>query len=134
MANKADKLRSLIGLCSSEGAWLIDAKGMNRTAYRAIVDTQAIKQNHGPEDSNLGWHEGIGLEWARAFVYASSFHPQNNTLSYFLLLSVCVCSVVEPCPALCSPMDCSPPGSPARGIFQARIPEWGAISSPRGSF
>ena len=39
MANKADKLRSLIGLCSSEGAWLIDAKGMNRTAYRAIVDT-----------------------------------------------------------------------------------------------
>ena len=32
------------------------------------------------------------LEWSRAFVHASSFHAQNNTLSHFLLLSVCVLS------------------------------------------
>ena len=25
-------------------------------------------------------------------------------------------------------MDCSPPGSPAHGIFQARVLEWGAIA------
>ena len=31
------------------------------------------------------------------------------------------------------PMDCSPPGSSVYGIFQARILEWGAISSSRGS-
>ena len=31
-------------------------------------------------------------------------------------------------------MDCSPPGSFVRGIFQARILEWVAISSSRGSF
>ena len=30
-------------------------------------------------------------------------------------------------------MDCSPPGSSVRGIFQARILEWVAISSSRGS-
>ena len=24
----------------------------------------------------------------------------------------------------CNPMDCSPPGSPVHGSFQARIPEW----------
>ena len=30
-------------------------------------------------------------------------------------------------------MDCSPPGSSVHGIFQARILEWVAISSPRGS-
>ena len=35
-------------------------------------------------------------------------------------------------PTLCSPMDCSPPGSSALGISQA-IPEWVAISYPRGS-
>ena len=29
-------------------------------------------------------------------------------------------------------MDCSPPGSSAHGIFQARIPEWIAISYSRG--
>ena len=34
---------------------------------------------------------------------------------------------------LCHPMDCSPPGSSAHGILQARILEWVAISSSRGS-
>ena len=34
---------------------------------------------------------------------------------------------------LCDPMNCSPPGSSARGILQPRILEWVAISSSRGS-
>ena len=34
---------------------------------------------------------------------------------------------------LCNPMDCSTPGSSVPGIFQARILEWVAISSSRGS-
>ena len=33
----------------------------------------------------------------------------------------------------CNPMDCSPPGSSAHGILQARILEWVAISFSRGS-
>ena len=37
------------------------------------------------------------------------------------------------CPTLCDPMDCSPPGSSVHRIFQARILEWVAISSSRGS-
>ena len=32
------------------------------------------------------------------------------------------------CLTLCDPMDCSPPGSSVRGIFQARTLEWGAIA------
>ena len=35
--------------------------------------------------------------------------------------------------ALCDPMDYSPPGSSVRGILQARILEWVAIPSSRGS-
>ena len=35
--------------------------------------------------------------------------------------------------ALCDPMDCSSPGSSVRGISQARILEWVAISFSRGS-
>ena len=31
------------------------------------------------------------------------------------------------------PMAFSPPGSLVHGIFQARVLEWGAIASPRGS-
>ena len=37
------------------------------------------------------------------------------------------------CPTLCNTMDCSPPGSPVPGIFQARVLEWVAISSSRRS-
>ena len=33
----------------------------------------------------------------------------------------------------CDPMDCSPPGSSAHGISQARILEWVAISFSKGS-
>ena len=40
----------------------------------------------------------------------------------------------QPSPTLCDPMDCSSPGSSVYGIFQARILEWVAISSPKGSF
>ena len=44
-----------------------------------------------------------------------------------------VCSLTHSCPALCGPMDCSPPGSFGHGLFQARILERVAISSSRGS-
>ena len=36
--------------------------------------------------------------------------------------------VAQSCPTLYDPMDCSLPGSAIRGIFQARILEWVAIS------
>ena len=36
--------------------------------------------------------------------------------------------VVQLCPTLSDPMDCSLPGSSIHGIFQARVLEWGAIA------
>ena len=44
-----------------------------------------------------------------------------------------MCVRAQACPTLCDPMDCSLPGSSVNGIFQARILEWVAISSSRGS-
>ena len=44
-----------------------------------------------------------------------------------------VFSVTQLCPALCNPKDCTSPGASVHGIFQARILEWVAISSSRGS-
>ena len=41
--------------------------------------------------------------------------------------------VVESCPTLCDPTDCSPPGSSVHGILQARILGWVAISFSTGS-
>ena len=50
-------------------------------------------------------------------------------LTHRTIWEVCVCVLVmQWCPALCDPMDCSPPGSSVHGIFQARILEWVAIS------
>ena len=47
---------------------------------------------------------------------------------------VCVCVwVTQLCLTLCGLMDYSPPGSSVRGILQARILKWIAISISRGS-
>ena len=52
---------------------------------------------------------------------------------WFKAVRVCVRLVAQSCRALCHPMDCSPPGSSVHRILQARILEWVAISSSRGS-
>ena len=41
--------------------------------------------------------------------------------------------ITQSCPALCYPMDCSPPVSSVLGIHQARILEWVVIPFFRGS-
>ena len=41
--------------------------------------------------------------------------------------------VAQSCPTLCNPMDCGLQGSSVHVIFQARVLEWVAISSSRGS-
>ena len=41
--------------------------------------------------------------------------------------------VTQSCPTLCDPMNCSLPGSSVYGILQARILEWVAMPSSRGS-
>ena len=41
------------------------------------------------------------------------------------------CVRAQSCLTLCSPMDCSLPGSSVHGIFQARILEWVSFPPPR---
>jgi len=59
--------------------------------------------------------------------------PGKNTGvgCHFLLQCMKVKSeseVAQSCQTLSDPMDCSLPGSSIRGIFQARVLEWGAIA------
>ena len=68
---------------------------------------------------------------------------QNGTkcLKKYNSQGVCVCAcahahvhfAAQSCLTLCDPLDCSPPGSSIHGILQARILEWVATSSSRGS-
>ena len=46
----------------------------------------------------------------------------------------CVCAkLLQSCPTLSDPIDCTPAGSSVHGILQARILEWTARPSSRGS-
>ena len=59
--------------------------------------------------------------------------PGKNTGvgCHFLLQCIKVKSeaeVTQSCLTFRNPMDCSLPGSSVRGIFQARVLEWGAIA------
>ena len=64
-------------------------------------------------------------------VYASEFSlMEMYLLPIFLQVFA---KLLQSCPTLCDPMDCSPPGSSAHGVIQARILEWVTKPSSRGS-
>ena len=55
------------------------------------------------------------------------WHYWVTSLSLFCFYDYC-CSVTQPCPTLCDPMDYT-----VRGILQARILDWAAFPFSRGS-
>ena len=57
----------------------------------------------------------------------------KETVILLLGLQLFCAKLLQFCPTLCNPTDCSPPGSSVRGILQARILEWVAMPSFRGS-
>ena len=61
-----------------------------------------------------------------------NWYPSLPTLCSYVILVCCVKSL-HSCLTPCDPMNCSPPGSCVHGIFQARILEWAAMPSSRGS-
>ena len=73
-----------------------------------------------------------GHTWALVGFTLSGW-PSGKFWSSRITMHVCMCSVAQACPTLCDPMDCSPPGSSRHEILQARLLEWGAIPSSRGS-
>ena len=61
---------------------------------------------------------------------------KNKTWSWLWLRSwtAAAAKSLQSCLTPCDPIDCGPPGSPVPGILQARIPDWVAMLSSRGSF
>ena len=58
----------------------------------------------------------------------------RRILSDFGFLLVLAAKLLQSCPTLCDPIDGSPPGSPVRGILQARILEVGCHALLQGIF
>ena len=50
----------------------------------------------------------------------------DDTLSS--VFAAAAAKLLQSCPTLCNPIDCSPPGSPVPGILQARTLEWVATA------
>ena len=65
------------------------------------------------------WSKKGNSDWLQSLQIPSLLESESEVTQSYL--------------TLCSPMDCSLPGSSIHGIFQARILEWVAISFSRGS-
>ena len=66
--------------------------------------------------------------WIKCYSFCSLWN--NYSRSYILGV---LCLVVQSYLTLCDFVDCSPPGSSLYGILQARILEWVAMPTSRGS-
>ena len=67
--------------------------------------------------------------WPRDWTHVSYFPALAGS---FFTISTTVCTkLLQWCPTLCDPLDCSLPDSSVRGILQARILEWVAIPFSR---
>ena len=56
------------------------------------------------------------------------------SLHFDIRMPACLpAKLLQLCPTLCNPMDCSLPGSSVHGILQARILDWVAMASSKGS-
>ena len=67
-------------------------------------------------------------------IHTYEFTPMSAYVKTYVIHNIWqLCPCAQSCLILCDIMDCSPPGSSVHGIFQARILEWVAISSSRGS-
>ena len=116
--------------------------------------TQSCPTLCNPMDCNLphfsvhGIFQARVLEWVAISFPRGSSQPRDGTwVSHIvgrrftiwatrevtLLLKYGLCLITQSCLTLCDPMDCSLPASSVRGDLQARILEWVAYPSSRGS-
>ena len=133
-----------------------DSPGKNtgvgcQALFQGIFPTQGSNPGllHGRQIHYHQSHQGSPriLEWLSYPFSRGSSPPRNRTwisciagrfltswaTNSLLTAEEDVCMHAQPCPTLCNPMDCSPPGSSVHGISQARVLEGVAMSFSRGS-
>ena len=91
---------------------------MDREAWHSTIHKVAKSQKWLSDWTELNWTEVIQL-----YIY-----------SFLVSLFICYhAKLLQSCPTLYDPMDCSLPGSSVHGIFLAIFLEWITISFSRGS-
>ena len=91
-----------------------------------------LEKEMATNSSILAWR----IPWTEERGRLQSMGSQRLRHDWATSLSECACVHVcaQSCLTLCDPMNCSLLGSSVQGIFLARILEWVAISSSRGSY
>ena len=77
------------------------------------------------------WHHSHPVAQAKNLChlwFSFTFFNSYLCLGEFTTFAVAIAKLLQSCPTLCDPIDCSPPGSPVPGILQARTLEWVAIA------
>ena len=76
----------------------------------------------------------LALITADVFSITPSTNKVGSSLFYFTYCAAAVAELLQLCPSLCDPMDCSLLASSVHGTLQAKILEWVAISFSKGIF
>ena len=84
----------------------------------------------GFSKSNQG---GLYYDLNHDKIHPDHFLKGQEFASLYFGSAAAAAKSLQSCPTLCDPIDRSPPGSPLPGILQARILEWVAMPSSRGS-
>ena len=104
-----------------------------------------LSQNSLLTDNSISSHAGgsstslFSISLCHQFLWLLPHKPLSKAIHVPFqslvspLISCCCCSVIPSCLTLGDPMDCSLPGPSIHGILQARILEWVAMPSSRGS-
>ena len=72
------------------------------------------------------------VKWI-TYISKSSLVSTRTGKSLLVFTTCMYAKLLQLCPTLCDPMDCSPACSSIQGILQVRILQWVAIPSSRGS-
>ena len=111
-------------------------KAKSPTSHTLVIWPQASSYSGPVPLLEAQWNHPLPRVFGR-------FKWETEIMAVVIIIDHCIlrgagccavlCLVAQSCPTLCDPMDCSPPGSSVRGILQARILEWVATPSSRGS-
>ena len=111
---------------------------MDREGWRAAVHGVAKSQtrlSNWTELKDIMHTKCLAVFHKNKSSITTTYHVLSLLLVLFLfsVLCVCVCKLLQSCLTLCDPMDCTLPDSSVHGILQARILEWIAMPSSKGS-
>ena len=93
------------------------------------------KGSRGPQLNLYRWERCHQMETFEEDILGG-WSGMNRNVDSYSVKCICVCvhaKLLQLCPTLCDPMDCSPPSFSVHGILPARILEWVTTSSSRES-